>query len=138
MRAKCAHATSPTCVASDGGKTRRLFASTGVAGGGGARRLRRVTEGVSPCVGIADLRAAQLEAAAEVIRIGDDEVLHLAEGAVVAEEASLEFFCVGRRGHLHERGVLRGVATGAPGLAPDGVVEAAFGVGEELEERLEF
>ena len=89
-------------------------------------------------VGIANLRTAQLEAAAEVIRIGDDEVLHLAEGAVVAEEASLEFFCVGRRGHLHERGVLRGVATGAPGLAPDGVVEAAFGVGEELEERLEF
>ena len=89
-------------------------------------------------VGIADLRAAHLEAAAEFIRIGDDEVFHLVERAVVAKEPGFEFFRVCGRGHLDECRVFRGVAAGAPGLAPDCVVEAAFGVGVELEEGLEF
>ncbi len=111
-----------------------VFLLQSKAGGGG---MRSMTEGASR-VGIADLRAGQLEAATEFVRVGDDELLHLAEGALVGEETCLQFLRICGRRHLHEFRVLRGIAASAPGLSPEGVVEAAFGVGVELEEGLEF
>jgi len=99
--------------------------------------MRSMTEGASR-VGIANGSARNAEAAAKLVRVGDDELLHLAEGAFVGEEAGFEFLRIRWRGHLHERGMLRGAAAGAPGLVPERVVEAGFCVGKELVERLEF
>ena len=58
-------------------------------------------------VRIADIGAAETEAAAEIVGVGDDKKLHVAQGALVAVEAGFEFLRVGRCGHLHEFGVLR-------------------------------
>ncbi len=57
-------------------------------------------------VGVADVGAAQLEAVTEFVRVSDDELLHLAEGAFVGEEAGFEFLRIRWRGHLHEHRVL--------------------------------
>ena len=108
-RVKNARATSPSRGATEGGKIQRMMRNAWFGAHG---------------VGIADLGAAEIEAVAEVVGVADDKRLERVHRALEREEAVFEFLRVCGRGYLHERCVLRAVAAGAPGLAPDCVVEA--------------
>ena len=76
MRVKNAHATSPSRAATEGGKAPGPVASTGEAGVGGALRSS-VTEGASASVH--SLALADAEAFADVVDVGVDNLVHVAE-----------------------------------------------------------
>ena len=82
-----------------------------------------MTEGANR-VGIANGVTRNVEAFAQIVGVSDDESLHLMERAIVLEEAIVEFAGVCGCGEFHVLRAFRGVAAGAPGLAPDGVVES--------------
>ena len=62
--------------------------------------MRSMTEGANR-VGIANGMTRNVEAAAQVIGVSDDEALHLVERAVVLQEAIVEFLRVFWRRELH-------------------------------------
>jgi hypothetical protein len=75
------------------------------------------------CIGIADVGAAEVEALAQVVGVGDDQFFHVLDRLRVGEIALAEIFAGGGRRKECERRFVVGVTAGAPGLPPDGVIE---------------